>query len=76
MKGLRLMTNPKTRVDTIVDDENRLLLYTNDDLGRKIRYHIIASTKDCVKIGDTIEYEPYGVNFGYFIRIANEQAKP
>ncbi|MBI2405247.1 hypothetical protein HYV22_03665 [Candidatus Gottesmanbacteria bacterium] len=44
--------------------------YENDRLG----YHVIANPEVEVKAGDSIEYEPYGVNFGWFVRVTNKRA--
>lgn len=47
---------------TVIKTDNqgdRVLLYINDN------YHIIASPDCTVKVGDTIEYGPMGVNFGF-----------
>ena len=43
-------------------EPDRVLLYGSDN-----RYKVIASTKSEVQIGDTIQYEPYGVNFGFHV---------
>jgi hypothetical protein len=32
-------------------------------------YYVIAKPTDVVKIGDKIEYKPYGMNFGWFMRV-------
>jgi hypothetical protein len=47
-----------------VDDQgDRVLLY-----GKDPDYHIIASREDGVQVGNEIEFEPYGYNFGWFKR--------
>jgi len=48
-------------VETVYREEDRTLLY------RDARYHVIAPRNVEVKPGDTIQYEPFGVNFGFFI---------
>ena len=56
----------------VVDDGNRKLIYGHpqwDD------YHIIADPKEEVQIGDTVEYEPCGVNFGWFKGVISEPRK-
>ena len=41
----------------------RMLLYGDDP-----HYHVIADLPSPdIKVGDAIEYEPYGVNFGFLI---------
>ncbi|QQG45621.1 MAG: hypothetical protein HYW89_01735 [Candidatus Sungiibacteriota bacterium] len=47
-----------------VGETDRVLLYGTDH-----NYHLIARTVDDVEVGDTVEYEPYGVNFGWFKRV-------
>lgn len=55
----------KTMVVQRVEDQgDRKLAY-----GADMHYHVIAAPNDNVQIGDTIEYEPYGYNFGWFLRI-------
>lgn len=50
-------------VDCIEFQEDRILLY-----GKSSHYYLIAS-KDCdIKVGETAIYEPYGLNFGWFVR--------
>lgn len=47
-----------------VDDQgDRVLLY-----GKDPAYHVIAGPEDNVQVGDEIEFEPYGFNFGWFKR--------
>lgn len=48
------------KVLKIVDEGDRLLLY-----GKDPSFHVIARPTDTVKVGDSIAYEPYGVNFGF-----------
>lgn len=48
-------------VEEIVDDGDRKILY-----GSKKGYHLIADPNAEVQIGDTVEYEPCGFNFGWF----------
>lgn len=43
---------------------DKVLLY-----GTNPNYHLIASTRDKVEVGNTVEYEPYGINFGLFKRV-------
>jgi len=49
-------------VNKIDNQGDRILLYGQDE-----SYHVIANTDVDVSIGDRIEYEPYGVNFGLFV---------
>jgi hypothetical protein len=44
-------------------EENRILLYGSDP-----GYHVIAGKDAQIDVGDTIQYEPYGANFGWFIQ--------
>ncbi len=52
------------------DEGDRVLLYTTN-----YSFYVIASPKEArnLNIGDTIDYEPYGANFGWFVakRIQN-----
>ena len=52
------------RVMNIVRESNRVLLYGDDK-----SYHLIAELNDDVRVGDMVEYEPYGINFGWFTRV-------
>ena len=48
--------------------EDRTLLY-----GDNPNYHIIAS-KDCTaKEGDLVTYEPFGYNFGWFVKLGEDE---
>ncbi len=51
-------------VREIVPESDRVLLYGTDR-----SYHLIAGTEDEVEVGDTVEYEPCGINFGWFKRV-------
>ena len=46
------------------DQGDRVLLYGSDP-----NYHLIADVKDVVEVGDTVEYEECGVNFGWFKKV-------
>ena len=62
--------NRKTmRVSEIVADGDRLLLYREEPKSKLGRYHVIADPSVMIRVGDIVEYEPDGVNFGWFIRI-------
>lgn len=56
-----------TFVITKIDDQvDRVLIYGHpkwDD------YHVIAPEGTPVKVGDIVEYQPEGYNFGRFVRI-------
>jgi hypothetical protein len=54
-------------VDKIFKDGKNVTLYAKGELQRRIPYHINATKADNIKVGDKIIYEPYGVNFGYFV---------
>ncbi len=49
-------------VKRIVEEGNRILLFGDEDF-----FYIIVSItlKGKIQIGDTVLYEPYGVNFGW-----------
>jgi hypothetical protein len=53
-------------VTRIEDQGDRVLLYS-----KRADYHVIASTGCTVRVGDQIDYEPYGWNFGWLIRLAD-----
>lgn len=61
--------NRTLTVGKIIDQKDRVLFYENG----KEYYHIIASQEQAkgVNEGDTIEYEPYGINFGWFVSKKN-----
>ncbi len=48
-------------------EKDSILLYGSD-----LEYHIIANPKAKVEVGDLVEYQPYGVNFGWFIKVMKE----
>ncbi len=47
----------------VCDQGDRVLLY-----GLDINYYIIAPTNCDIQVNDEVEYEPYGMNFGWFVR--------
>lgn len=51
------------QVVKVEDQGDRVLLYKNE------HYYIIAPQDCTVKIGDIIVYEPFGVNFGWFVSL-------
>ncbi|MDD5453979.1 MAG: hypothetical protein PHW62_00565 [Candidatus Ratteibacteria bacterium] len=51
----------KMYVKRIQRDGNRTLLF-----GDEREYHVIAKKNIHIRIGDMIEYEPEGLNFGWF----------
>ena len=57
MKDLRTLT-----VNKIELESDRTLLYGEDN-----EYHLIDVVNSTVKIGEVVEYEPYGVNFGWVV---------
>ena len=59
MKTLRSM-----RVHTVIRERDRVLLY--GDPAYPQGYHVIAETDCMAQPGETILYEPYGLNFGFF----------
>lgn len=50
-------------------ESDRTLIYEEGYEDDSSGYHVIADTKVKVKVGDRIEYEPDGVNFGWFVRV-------
>lgn len=60
-------------IGSIENQEGRALLYPAKPTPADtiLDYRVIASLPDAarLKIGDTIEYEPDGANFGWFSRI-------
>jgi len=50
-------------VSRVDDQGDRVLLY-----GKSPNFHVIAGPEDNVQVGDEIEFEPYGLNFGWFKR--------
>lgn len=68
MSEQRVKKGNETMVVSRVEiDGNRLLLY--DKKPGALNYHIIANINTEVKAGDRIEFEPYGLNFGWFVRV-------
>lgn len=55
-------------VKTIADEEYRLLLY-----GISNEFHVIANHDEKIFPGDVIEYEPYGINFGWFVKRVKDE---
>lgn len=49
----------KSKVTNVVRDGDRTLLYIEK------HYYIIVGKDSIINVGDEIEYEPYGVNFGF-----------
>lgn len=54
----------KMEVRRIERQEDRTLIY-----GASKWYHVIADPDCHVKEGDTILHEPYGINFGWFVKV-------
>jgi len=55
--------NKFINISRVDDQGDRVLLF-----GKSPDYHIIASPEDGVQVGDEIEFEPCGWNFGWFVR--------
>lgn len=55
-------------VDSIEEEGDGVWLYAKGEKQKRMPYHINASKEDKVKKGDTIIYEPYGVNFGFMVQ--------
>jgi hypothetical protein len=61
----------KMTVGRIVNDGDRRLLFeSRDNPGDKNEYRVIASLTCPARVGDVIEYEPFGRNFGWFYVVA------
>ena len=60
----------KLVVKKVDDQGDRIVLYGDDP-----QYHLIADTKAVVKVGDQVEYETGGVNFGWFVRVLTSVEK-
>lgn len=57
----------KMTVRRIVNDGDRLLLCEwRKNPGDNNEYRVIASLTCPARVGDVIEYEPFGKNFGFF----------
>jgi hypothetical protein len=59
-------------VTKVIRDGDRILLYGHP---KRDGYHIIAGIDVDVKVGDTVKYNPIGVNFGRFEGVIDEQGK-
>ena len=51
-------------VVAVEHQHDRTIIY-----GKDIHYHVVAPKNAPVTEGDTIECEPYGANFGWFVRV-------
>jgi hypothetical protein len=58
----------KLTVTAIVMNHDRKLLYGHP---KWPNYHLIANLNDNVNVGDTVEYKPQGINFGWFKKVIN-----
>ena len=64
---------PKNKTDEvtkIVNEGDRLLIY-----GDQPNYYIVARPDEEIKVGDRFEYQPEGVNFGWFKRNLSADSK-
>ena len=61
---------PRLKIVAIENQEDRILLYPPQG---RFPYHIIAKLGTLVHVGDVVEYEPYGINFGWFIQVQQEE---
>jgi hypothetical protein len=57
-------------VEKVIAESGRKLLY-----GSHKGYHIIASKDEKVRKGDVVEFEPCGVNFGWFVKVINKEGE-
>lgn len=53
----------------IVEQSDRILIYEKGHESDLLPYHVIAEVGTKVNPGDKVEYEPGGVNFGWFVRV-------
>ena len=58
-------------VTKVVREDDRTLLYGHH---KWHDYHIIADPDVVVQIGDIVEYEPDGYNFGWFKKVVGHAA--
>jgi len=56
------MNTSRMKVSRTDDQGDRVLVYGNRD-----DYHVICPKGTQVKPGETIMFEPYGVNFGFMV---------
>jgi hypothetical protein len=63
------MANKFINISRVDNQGDRVLLF-----GKSPDYHVIASPEDGVQVGDEIEFEPYGWNFGWFKRKVDTRA--
>ena len=61
----------ETLVIANIDDQGDRIVVRGDNPGRW-DYHIICPFKARLKVGDVIEYEPGGINFGWFVKILQQ----
>ena len=54
-------------VVAVEHQHDRTIIY-----GKDIHYHVVAPKNAPVTEGDTIEYEPYGANFGWFVLVLSK----
>jgi hypothetical protein len=60
---------PRMTVYRVVKEYDRVLLYKAPPKNSRVPdYYVIDSKTSTIKKGDIIEYEPYGMNFGWFKR--------
>jgi hypothetical protein len=63
------MMNEKATIDRIEVPGDRILLYPVQKPSRLGGFYYIIASKESaghIKVGDVVEYEPYGFNFGWF----------
>lgn len=65
------MKTERLQVALIYKQDNRLLLYGANPRTGEIDYgyHLIAPLDATVEVGDWVNYEPYGANFGWFVEV-------
>ena len=65
-------------VARVVVEEDRTLIYPVQKPSRWGEFHIISSNEKAANIrpGDTVEYEPYGFNFGWLVNASSAATQP
>lgn len=62
-EGSTEVANDTGKAISVVRESDRTLIYLN------ARYHLIAEADVNVKVGDMVEFTPFGVNFGWFVQV-------
>lgn len=60
---------PQMKVSSIDRQQGRTLLYGEGQKESRFSYHVIAEERVEVGVGDTVQYESGGANFGWFVQV-------